>query len=493
MSMSAEFIDVRLQEVPEYLRESVLYKTLLENAAAEDSQKEVFQVPANKFKTDVDNIFTAEEFKHMIATLLFWDSLACPVSMVWFSLDHWDEIPSLLNEEALMLPQFENLKTIMASPIEKRMSIAARIGSLEILQYYCRVDNTVFKKDRDICKVAATYGHLECLKYAHTHGCYWDAKTCKAAAGGHLECLKYAHTNFCYWDADTMSYAFWNGHLACLQYAHTHGCIWNESLRTNTEKCGGNRACIEYVNTYVHDTTDTYEYELYSGHIERVEYTPLRELYADRCESAAARGDLEYLKYAHAQGCEWDSTTCTSAAANGHLECLLYAHTHGCDWNANTCLYAAEGGHLECLQYLHTNGCEWNAQTCSAAARGGHIECLQYAHTNGCPWDANTCSDAAAGGHLDCLQYAHTNGCPWTAFTCTKAAFYGHLQCLQYAHENGCDWDSNTCKYAAERRRSKCLQYARENGCEWDPTACKYVSEYIHMGLFFYDFYPMRF
>ena len=45
----------------------------------------------------------------------------------------------------------------------------------------------------DTCFYAASNGHLECLKYAHEHGCPWDELTCRGAAEkGHLECLKYA-------------------------------------------------------------------------------------------------------------------------------------------------------------------------------------------------------------------------------------------------------------------------------------------------------------
>ena len=41
-------------------------------------------------------------------------------------------------------------------------------------------------------------GHLECLKYAHEHGCPWDEWTCRGAAeNGHLECLKYACAHGC--------------------------------------------------------------------------------------------------------------------------------------------------------------------------------------------------------------------------------------------------------------------------------------------------------
>ena len=70
-------------------------------------------------------------------------------------------------------------------------------------------------------------GFIECLEYAHEHGCPWDAETSScAAAGGHLECLKYAHEHGCPWDAFTCIYASANGHLECLKYAHEHGAPW---------------------------------------------------------------------------------------------------------------------------------------------------------------------------------------------------------------------------------------------------------------------------
>jgi hypothetical protein len=46
----------------------------------------------------------------------------------------------------------------------------------------------------------------------------------------------------------------------------------------------------------------------------------------------AEKGQLEHLKYAHEQGCEWDASTCSAAALHGHLDCLKYAHENGCEW-----------------------------------------------------------------------------------------------------------------------------------------------------------------
>ena len=176
--MSEEFINIRLQEVPEYLRKSKLYITLLSNAA-HDLQDEIFQVPVDKFKIDEENIITSEDFKHMIATLLFWDSSTLPVALISFCLDHSEQAIKLFDKEALMLPQLEMLKTVMDSPISKRPSAAARVGSREILQFY-------------FC--AAKGGHLECLQYAHSHGCECNWRTQAAALRGkNIGCMHYLY------------------------------------------------------------------------------------------------------------------------------------------------------------------------------------------------------------------------------------------------------------------------------------------------------------
>ena len=72
------------------------------------------------------------------------------------------------------------------------------------------------------------------------------------------------------------------------------------------------------------------------------------------------------------------------------------------------CNYASSGGNLDCLKYAHENGCEWTSSTCCNATKNGHLECLQYAHENGCDWGMLTCMRAARNGHLDCLQHVYT-------------------------------------------------------------------------------------
>ena len=78
------------------------------------------------------------------------------------------------------------------------------------------------------------------------------------------------------------------------------------------------------------------------------------------CKGAAARGDVEMLKWLRAKGCPWDEGTCAAAAYGGHLEVLKWLRAGGCPWDNWTCAYAAEGGNLEVPKWLRAEGCPWD-------------------------------------------------------------------------------------------------------------------------------------
>jgi hypothetical protein len=67
---------------------------------------------------------------------------------------------------------------------------------------------------------------------------------------------------------------------------------------------------------------------------------------------------------------------------------------------------AATKGQLEVLKWARDNGCDWNSDTCSSAARGGQLDLLKWLRDNGCDWDYKTAAYAAEGGHLDLLKWA---------------------------------------------------------------------------------------
>ncbi len=48
------------------------------------------------------------------------------------------------------------------------------------------------------------------------------------------------------------------------------------------------------------------------------------------------------LKWARANGCEWDSETCEFAARSGHLDVLKWAFANGSSWCLSSMLECAQ-------------------------------------------------------------------------------------------------------------------------------------------------------
>ncbi len=93
---------------------------------------------------------------------------------------------------------------------------------------------------------------------------------------------------------------------------------------------------------------------------------------------------------------------------------LIFGNNHHfISFTCSCATIASYYGQLECLKYAHVNGCEWleEESICSFAAKNGHLNCLKYAHENGCTWDKSTCNNATRNGHLECLKYTCENGC----------------------------------------------------------------------------------
>src|SRR3954466_14502240 len=87
------------------------------------------------------------------------------------------------------------------------------------------------KQAREFCRLAATGGYLNLIKWARTNDCPWNATTCSWAADrGHLKVLQWARTNGCPWDNSTSTYAAYGGHLEVLQWARANGCPWDADI-----------------------------------------------------------------------------------------------------------------------------------------------------------------------------------------------------------------------------------------------------------------------
>ena len=69
-------------------------------------------------------------------------------------------------------------------------------------------------------------------------------------------------------------------------------------------------------------------------------------------DEAAARGDLETLKWIRENGGEWTEWAANNAAANGHLETLKWIRANGGEWTSSAADGAAANGHLEIVEWI---------------------------------------------------------------------------------------------------------------------------------------------
>jgi len=109
---------------------------------------------------------------------------------------------------------------------------AAWQGRLDVLQWLMALPQACALTAPYIGQMAAQGGHLEVLKWLHSHGCPWDEATCSAAArGGQLDVLKWLRQHDCPWNEDTCAMAAHEGHLEVLKWLReqTPPCPWNQS------------------------------------------------------------------------------------------------------------------------------------------------------------------------------------------------------------------------------------------------------------------------
>ena len=278
-------------------------------------------------------------------------------------------------------------KGIQLQPVHIQQ--AARFGYVEILQYiHLHAPSSIWSDE--VTRCAAQYNQLACLRFAHEHGCPWNASAYYSAIHhGHFEIVQYLTQEQCPWDTTICAEAAWQGNLKILAYLHEHRCPW-DSQTVYRAAMQGHKNCFQYAVEYaceVNATAITLAVEY--GHLHILEYAHRVNVFvpnsAEVCFTAARKGNLEILRFAYERACEMTHLTTQYAAQSGSLECLQFAHKHRCECREEACDAAVAADHLLCLTYLHEHGCKWNkTKIVEIAARNGSTKCLQYLHAQGC-------------------------------------------------------------------------------------------------------------
>jgi hypothetical protein len=100
---------------------------------------------------------------------------------------------------------------------------------------------------------------------------------------------------------------------------------------------------------------------------------------------AATCGNVNVLKWLHAQKYELSPATGACAAGAGHIDLLKWLAAQGLFKDWYVCLAAADGGHLDVLKWAKEQGCVWDNSTLKFAVIKEYTVLCEWAEQHGCP------------------------------------------------------------------------------------------------------------
>lgn len=162
-----QLVCVCLADVPEYLRDSELYRTFLQND--DGQQQDNIMIPTSCFKNSL-NINNREDLRRLLNTLRYWLVAILPDVAHNFIIDTLRRNEDVSDQIDDYKEAFPSLG-VFTTTRDQWPAEAARCGLLTVMK--C-LRKRGFKWTGSECCVAASAGHLDCLKYAHLNGCAWS-------------------------------------------------------------------------------------------------------------------------------------------------------------------------------------------------------------------------------------------------------------------------------------------------------------------------------
>eukprot|EP01032_Pedospumella_encystans_P009895 gene9895-11610_t len=223
------------------------------------------------------------------------------------------------------------------------------VNSIEVVEYLAAIWSSAGKNDAKIMNTACSYGRLKCVKVLRREGFKWGPKCIASAAQyGHCDCLEFAHTNHCPWEASTVhgcpadSYAWvWaaeDGQLESLRILHEFQVPWDVEASDAAAE-SEEFECIQYL----HEIGCPWK--------------------GDTLSWSTCKGRVDILQYAMEEGCNHFDDLVEVTVNNGQLPCLQYlVESQGLYMQEDGLIFAEAllGGHLSCVMYLMDQGCPSN-------------------------------------------------------------------------------------------------------------------------------------
>ena len=301
-------------------------------------------------------------------------------------------------------------------------------------------------KTKEMCRNAASKGHLEILNFLRTNACPWDEQTCAEAAGNnHYNIVLWCREMKCPWDKKTLSNIANYGNIEHIISLRNMGCPWDAATFSNAAK----RCSLVELQ------------RLKQCKFPWDEQVAIELVYFSR--------PIEYLLWAISEKLPITIATFITAAYKGNFKVLqlLLQEMPNIERSTVVCNNAAKGGQIECLKYLISLGFPCCEQTCTFAVMGGHFDILQYLRKMNCPWNAGTCTEAAYRGYFKILKWARENGCPWNGSTTLAAARSGHWDIYNCLVDNQCAVDVRAILHFVKRGDTHWTCFQAEQDYTW--------------------------
>lgn len=232
---------LRKDLVPEFLRKSVLYRSL--------GDVQSFEVKTGCF-VNTTEVRNDAEFRSLLLTLIHWKVDKLPADIIRYILRTKAHFLILLVQKFKSLPNptsdllfFYYLAIATTPPVRNDFdgfSFLYNIdkNALDVCCAHqaalvCLVHHEINPENvwtEGTCALAAYNALPGVLRLLHERGCPWDESTCWSAVQGDSQaCLQYAHEHGCPWSSLCLKDAIANKRAGIFLYLLERGCPWRDS------------------------------------------------------------------------------------------------------------------------------------------------------------------------------------------------------------------------------------------------------------------------
>ncbi len=241
--------EVKLSEIPEYLTDGELFKTLVENS---EDPNEILTFDASVLKKNT-KVESALECDHLLNSLRFWGvSKFCEEIAAFVLIGPSEENDQVLAKYEEQFPYARALLMIdktfgKKNKAKNQVRDAIAAGCVEVVEYLLKGKNVL--PQLDACCLAARAGHVKMLAFVHQRGYVLSSPVAnEAVAHGHVDCLEYAHRNGVKLSDELLLAAARAGSIVCMEYLYNNRCRWPGYVCSSCAAQNGHFVCLRYAH-----------------------------------------------------------------------------------------------------------------------------------------------------------------------------------------------------------------------------------------------------